>query len=146
VDKDLQRAIDVLKKGKYKLVAVKGEEVIYCGQGRGITPLLELYEKRDQRVVGGSVADNVIGNAAALLYLDLGVARVYGQLLSSSARDLLQGAGVWVTGGKIVPNILSLDKQGLCPMEKIARECRGGEEFQKKAKQFLAGMERPVSR
>lgn len=141
MDKDLQKAIDNLKQGQFKLVAVKAGQLIYCGLGRGISPLLELYEKKVPGLAGSSIADQVVGNAAALLYLELGVAQVYGELLSSTARIFLESAGIFVKGGRIVPQILSSDRQQLCPMERIAKDCQSAEQFQKKARQFLAEVE-----
>ena len=66
---DLQRAERALAEGGHTLVLVKGERVITSNQ-RGVAPLLALI---DTDVTGFSAADKVVGKAAALLYVKLGV-------------------------------------------------------------------------
>ncbi|HHV72202.1 MAG TPA: DUF1893 domain-containing protein [Clostridia bacterium] len=144
MNEDLQKAIKILKEKKYKIAVVKDGELIYGKDGRGISPLLELYENKDLDLTNSSAADKVVGNAAALLYKDLGVAQVYGELASFSALEVLKKAGIFTETEKKVPYILAPDKQNICPMEQLARKSINGEDFARRARQFLTELLKQV--
>ena len=82
---DLIRARHILHDGATYALVRENEEIF--GTERGISPLLALIDKsRDVR--GFSAADKIVGKAAALLYVYMGVAAVYAEVLSQSAADV----------------------------------------------------------
>lgn len=100
-----------------KVVAVKGGDVIGSGRGKGILPLLNLVDELGPELEGGSVADRVIGRAAAFILLQAKVKGVFGQTLSTEAESLLQAAGLEVAGDERVPFIMRPDGLERCIME-----------------------------
>lgn len=66
----------------------------------------------------GFAADRVVGKAAALLMVRLGVRHVYADTLSRAAYDVLAAHGVDFLYRRLVSVILSRTGDDLCPMEK----------------------------
>ena len=59
----------------------------------------------------------MVGKAAALLYIYLGIKDLYGQVISEPAFGVLAEHGVTCTYGEKVPYIINRKKDGMCPME-----------------------------
>jgi hypothetical protein len=79
--KDLERAIELLNGHKeYTCVFVKGETV-FTSTRNDIAPLLSFVEE-GKDVSSFSVADRIVGKAASLLYVDLKIEEVYGEVMS----------------------------------------------------------------
>ena len=89
---------------------------ILTSKKTGIAPLLERWESREA-LHDVSVADRIVGKAAAMLLLLMGAAEVYGSVMSEPARQLLTEAGVSVSYGELVPVIVNRKGDGPCPME-----------------------------
>ncbi|MDE6540204.1 MAG: DUF1893 domain-containing protein, partial [Ruminococcus sp.] len=85
---NLEKAVELLKNGNYTLVAVSDNEEITSIQ-RGVKPLLEILDSR-KNLHEFSVADKVIGKAAAFLYVLLDVREIYTDVISKSALDVLK--------------------------------------------------------
>ncbi|MBE6942215.1 MAG: DUF1893 domain-containing protein [Ruminococcaceae bacterium] len=111
-----------LEKAKM-LLNINGHTCVFCdGQTiltdkrRGVRPLLDILESgRD--VSGYSVADKVVGKAAAYLYCLLGIKHLYARVISRSALDVLTNALVSVEYDELVPAIRNRTNDGFCPME-----------------------------
>ena len=114
---DLVRAKALLGDGDYTVALCRGD-VTHTDTRRGVSPLLALLD-RGEDVTGFSVADKVVGKAAAFLYLRLGVAAVHGLVMSEPAYDLLCAHGVAVTCDTLVPAIRNRAGDGYCPMERV---------------------------
>ena len=93
-----------------------GGDVIITDKRRGVRPLLDLLDN-DANVRGFSAADKVVGKAAAHLYHLLGIEDLYANVISQPALDVLQGAGISVEYGQLVPAIKNRSGDGFCPME-----------------------------
>jgi len=117
---DLQKAREILDNGHYTCVLCKGDCVL-TDDRRGIRPLLELVES-GRSFVGFSAADKVVGKAAALLYLLLGVTDIYAGVISAPALEVLVAGGVVVTFGQLVDAIRNRTNTGFCPMETAVKE------------------------
>lgn len=117
---DLRSARDTLHATGASVVAVLGGRVIGQAVGEGLRPLLQLIDA-GQVQPGCAVADRVVGLAAAKLMTAAGVAAVYAPLGSLLAVDWLRAAGVGHEFDQVVPAILRRDRQGECPMERLAR-------------------------
>ena len=92
-----------------------GDKVLTSTQ-RGIRPLLD-WIAQGEDVAGGAAADRIVGKAAALMYVLMGVREVYAGVLSESGLAVLRGHGVRVCYGELTPRIINRAGTGLCPME-----------------------------
>lgn len=107
------RTHSALSEGNTLAYLAEGE--LFTSTKKGISPLYELVGK----VPAGAVfADLIVGKAAAMLYLLLRPAAVYGETMTKAAHSLLQAHGIDVSfGGELVPCIVNRAGTGLCPME-----------------------------
>ena len=111
---DLDRAKALLT-GDKTCVLAKGEAV-YTSSENGIRPIMgHLAAGTD--LLGFSVADRVVGKAAALLFLRAGISAVWGDVMSESAAALLCARGVPFSCGVLTPRIVNRAGTGVCPME-----------------------------
>jgi len=113
---DLLYAKDMLFGGNYTCVFCRGN-ALFTDDRRGIRPLLELIDRKID-LQNFSVADKVVGKAAALLYCHVGICRVYAPIISRPALEILEQNGIFVQFEAAVPAIRNRDDTDLCPMEK----------------------------
>lgn len=85
----------------------------------GVAPLTDWLQKEPELLRGASVADRVVGKAAALLMLCGGVREVYADVISEHAAICLGGSCVPFYEGERVPYIINRARTGMCPMEKL---------------------------
>lgn len=112
---NLEQAKFLLEQGGYTCVFYKAETARTFTQ-RGIKPLLELIDA-EENMRGWSVADKVVGKAAAMLYVLLGVREVYAQVMSRGAERTLLRHGIAVLYTTCTERIQNRKGDGLCPME-----------------------------
>ena len=79
---DLEKAKGILKGKNQALVIVKDGRTIFQSASSGINSLLQAVDKLGGQLSGASVADRVVGKAAALLLAFSRVACVYAATLS----------------------------------------------------------------
>lgn len=113
--------IKLLNAGGYSCVIAQGTEVRTFTQ-RGVADLYDLYKTDPGFMKGAVVADKVIGKAAAALTVMGGVEKVYADVISRPALDLLHEAHIDVEFVQEVPFIENRDKTGWCPLESACRE------------------------
>jgi hypothetical protein len=140
-NRDLALAAFALQKG-YSLVLVKGGKLIAAKEGRGIRPLLELVEERGGELQGASLADKVVGRAAAFLAAYVGLAGIYTRIISKPALDVLRKYGIEVAFAHQVPAILNRQKTGLCPMETLSATFKEPGEAPGKIRERLQELQR----
>ena len=112
----LQKAIMLLNNTDSTCVFCS-DDTILTDKRRGVRPLLDLLDS-DADVAGFSVADKVVGKAAAFLYCLLKVKEIYARVISQPALVVLEQAGIKTTYGQLVPAIKNRTKDGFCPMER----------------------------
>lgn len=103
----------------------------------GVKDLFNLVSNRPKVLDGALVADRVIGRGAALLLAMGKVARVYAQLISQPAIQVLDEAGIKVEYDKVVPNIINRDGTDMCPVEKLTLNVDNPNVAFEKIKDFL---------
>lgn len=123
---NLDRAICELKKGAYTCVLCK-DESIYTSTERGVIPLLDFLES-DIDFSGFSAADKTVGNAAAYLYVLLGVKEVYSNVMSKSAEKTLSENGIDNQCEIITTHIINRTGTGFCPMEEAVKNAKTPED------------------
>ena len=122
---DLQNAKQILIQENHTCVLCKGDEV-YTTQARGVRPLVKwLTEGTDLRHF--SAADKVVGKATAYLYCLLEVKAVYAHVMSGAAAEVLKKAGIEVSWGTLVENIINRTGDGICPFEAAVWEIETAE-------------------
>lgn len=118
--KDLELAKSKLIDEDFSLVIVKQKEVIFETQKKGIMGFLEAIESLDKNLMDSSVADRIVGVAAAMLCVYAGVASVFALTISKKGRKILRDNNIEYRYEKTVPNILNRNKEDMCPFEKLA--------------------------
>lgn len=113
--------IDILHDGNHSLVVANGEVCTF--DGRGISDLYLLLQEDPCFLHGASVADKVVGKAAAALMVLGGVKELYADVISHPALDWLRNNGIKAMHGSIVPHIINRDGTGLCPLETRCLSC-----------------------
>ena len=96
--------------------ALVREESCIVSRERGIFPILNLI-KEGFSLQGFSIADKVIGRAAAFLFIKAKVKEVYGETMSAGADELLNKHGIPHSYGTLAEKIINRSGDGLCPME-----------------------------
>lgn len=124
---DIEKAKSVLKTENATLVAVNKDE-IYISHERGVAPILNKIDENPQFLRGASVADKVIGKAAAMLLVKYGVAEIHAVLVSEKALDYLKGKPTKITYNTAVDHIINRDKTDMCPMEKCVLDIENEDE------------------
>ena len=126
----LEKAKDFLKKENATLVAInKGE--IYISHARGVAPILEKIEENPSFFCGASVADKVIGKAAAMLLSKYRIKELHTSLISERALEYFEKTPIAITYDNLVPNIINRDKTDICPMEKCVLSTDDEDEAEK---------------
>lgn len=117
----IQVLVDLLHTGNYSCVVGKGSDIRTFVQ-RGLADLYDLYHTDPAFMQGAVVADKVVGKGAAALMIISGVVEVYADLVSTSARQLLEANGIRISWGKEVPFIINRRGDGCCPLEMACGE------------------------
>lgn len=112
---DLERAVALLHEGDHSVVLVRGDDVL-VSDDRGVAPLVGWVDSGDD-LSGFSAADRVVGRAAALLYVLLGVEAVHGDVMARGAMDVLSAHGITASHGTLAEQIVNRAGTGPCPME-----------------------------
>jgi len=139
-DQDLEFAKLKLIENGLSLVIVKKGTVIFETKKQGISGFLQAIETLKQDLVGASVADKIVGEAAALLFVYSRVSSVFALAVSSGGIRVLEDNNIVCLFEKKVSNILNRSKTDVCPFEKLAMDSRSPEEAYLKLKYFASQM------
>ena len=96
---------------------VAGPAGEYTSTDRGIKPVLRWLEDCPRILKDASVADKVVGKAAALLFAEGGVREVWARLVSRPALEVFEAFEIPCTYQDKVERIKNRAGDGLCPME-----------------------------
>jgi Domain of unknown function (DUF1893) len=102
------------------LQVFRGDERIFTHTGKWLHPLFALESfLADAGIPPGELRlrDRIIGKAAALLILRMGIRRVYGELMSDLGADYLVSRGAEIGWGTRVPLIACRTEELLETME-----------------------------
>ena len=102
-------------------VLLRDNVPVYRSRARGIRPLLDAIDAGID-AHGLTAVDKIVGKAAAMLYLSMGVSRVYAEVMSDAARDALTARGVDCFCRVRTDKIVNRRGDDLCPMEKTVAE------------------------
>lgn len=116
MENNLKKAKELIKETN-AVFAYVSEEKTLCSDQKGIGFVANLCNQ-GQDLSYGCVADKIVGKAAALLFVYLGVRCVYAETLSNSAKDVFERYGVEYSFGTLTDMIVNRKGDGPCPMEK----------------------------
>ena len=141
---DLEVAKLRLKERDLTLVIVKQGKVIFETKSQGVSDFLLAIEKFGKGLVASSVADKIVGAAAAMLCAYCEVAAVFAVTISEEGIKVLEDNGISYQFENRVPNILNYDRTDICPFEKIAVGSRNPKEAYVKLKSFAESSNKKV--
>jgi len=133
-------AREILRVGDCRLVIVKEGEVLWQSDDRMLLGLLACVDALGAGSHGASMADVVVGKAAALLARALGVEAVYTPLLSRRALDYLRQQGIRMEYDLLVEGILNRSRNDLCPLEHVTVDIDDSARALEAIKDFYARM------
>lgn len=134
--KDLKLAQRRLKEGRFNLLIVKHGKTIFASKSPGIRGLLQAIERIGSQLAGSSVADNIVGRAAAMLCAYFKASSVFAVTISEEGEKMLRENYISYQFEKRVPNILNYERGGICPFEKLVMGLTEPEEAYEKLKSF----------
>ena len=107
---------------------LEGHSICLCKDGailtddaKGIAPMMKLISS-GKDVSGYSVADLIVGRAAAMLFIKAGITSVYGKVMSKGAEALLQSQGIPCRYDVLTERIINREGTDVCPMEKTVAD------------------------
>ena len=109
----------------------------FIGRKPGVADLLMLYRQDPTRLQGATVADKVVGKAAATLMILGGVREVYADLMSRLGAEWLKKHGIRFSANEMVDHIENQSHTGWCPMETACLSAKTLDESFKAIELFL---------
>ena len=137
---DLEIAKQALKTRGFSLVIVKDGRPIFESYSSGIIGLLQAVETHHEELKDSSVADKIVGRAAALLLAYCLVKEVYAVTVSNEGLRIFQENQVRIEYDSIVPKILDRDGKDICPFEKLSLSIASPQESYDKLKRCVEEM------
>jgi hypothetical protein len=134
--RDVEVAKGILGNKGVTLVIVKEEKVLFESDSSGIRGLLQAIEKLKKEMFGSSVADRVVGRAAALLLAYSHVNEVYASVLSREGLKVLEENRIKVEYLDLVQTVLDRTGKNICPFEKFSSEIKSLDKAYEQLKDF----------
>ena len=132
------RYLDMLEESGLNLLVFRGGETVFSSGSGGIMPLIEAIDVLDSEGLGELVtADRIVGRAAVLLNIHLGVSEVHAILISTGAKDLLRVHDVGYHFREETDAIKMKDGVIYCPFERLVQGISNPEEAYIKIKAKL---------
>lgn len=131
----MEEIIELLHREQCSCVIANGD--IRTFRQRGVADLYELLNREPEFLQGASIADKVIGKAAAALMVLGGVKEIYADVISEPALALLQEAAVKVSFGQAVDHIINRTRTGWCPLETICYQIKSAPEILPLIREFI---------
>ena len=135
--RDLKLAELRLKEKNLTLVIVKRGKIIFEAGTHSITGFLQAIKKLKNELVESSVADRIVGRAAAMLCVYSKVASVFAVTISEEGIKVLEENHVFYRFENHVPNILNENKTDICPFEKLTAGFADPKDAYEKLKSFM---------
>lgn len=121
-------------------IAVVSNGEVFTSHERGVKPLLHLLTEKKGFLKGASVADKVIGKAAALLMALGEIKEVHTLIISEPAIKVFEKYNIPCFYDKKVDRIINRTGDGLCPMETLCLDVDNPAEAFTKIKEKLSKM------
>jgi hypothetical protein len=129
--KDLEIAKRRLKEGDLSFVVVKNGKIIFETNLSGLRGFLQAIKSLDKELTDSSIADRVIGRAAALLSAYSHVSAVFAVTISEEGIKVLKDNNIAYYFENYVQKILNSEKCDMCPFEKLTMHLTPAETYSK---------------
>jgi len=113
-----ESALNLIAGGSVSCVVIKDGVIAHTADGRGVSPLINIYGSDSGLLKDAFVVDKIIGKAAAMILVLGGAKRAHGSVMSASGREYLERHGVIAEYGRCVDVISNRGGNGICPIEK----------------------------
>ena len=123
---DIAQARKLFSGGTYSCVLVR-DSIIYTSTLTGVAPLISFIEDGTD-LKGFSIADKIIGKAAALLFVYAGIKTAHGITMSRKAAAVFETHSIVYTYDTMTPEIINRTGTGICPMEQAVLAVESPEE------------------
>ena len=110
---EMTYARQMLSIGGYKLV-VCAKDSVHVSEESGLASLLSLVG--EDTWIGAAAADRVVGKAAAMLFVLLRVKSLYAEVITETAKAVLEAQGIECVYGTLVERLIDADGK-VCPSE-----------------------------
>lgn len=134
----MQQLIDLLHQQECSLVVKSKEGEVTTYNKKGVRDLIFLLDHDAERLRDATIADKVIGKAAAGLLVQGGVAEAYADVMSQLALPLLDDAGIAYSYGSLVDRIVIPEGDSRCPLEHIVAPARDSAEVETLLREHFA--------
>ncbi len=118
-----QKAIDRLHDERLSCVVLTACGETFTFDNKGVKDLHNLYTRNRDILRGAFVADKVIGKGAAAILIEGGVTEVYTDVISESAKELIDTSAIVLQYILLVPQIINRTSTDICPIEKLCSQC-----------------------
>ncbi|MCT4618422.1 MAG: DUF1893 domain-containing protein [Marinisporobacter sp.] len=135
--RDIHLAKEILEKEGLTLVIVKEGKVVFSSKDKGIKPIYTAIDTIKQKLNGASVADRVIGRAAAMLCIYANIKELHTKIISEGAVSVLEKSQVSFEYEEKSLYIKNRDKTGMCPVENLSKDVDDPVFLLEKIKRFL---------
>ncbi|MFA5523610.1 MAG: DUF1893 domain-containing protein [Tissierellales bacterium] len=142
--KDLELAKEVLAEKELTIAIVKEGKIIFTSTDKGIKPMYTAVLDLKEDLKGASVADRVIGRAAAILCKHVDIKGLYTKLISHEAIKVFEDTTISFFYDESSPYIKNRDKTDMCPVEKLSQNVNNPEELIQKISHFLDSIKKRV--
>lgn len=137
---DIELAKNLLDNEQRALVIVKDGKVLFSVDGKGIKPIYTAFNELKDELKGSSVADKVIGKAAAMIYEHAAIKELSTKLISENAINVLENTSIIYEYEKSVPYIKNRDQSGMCPVETLSLKVNNIDDLLVEISSFLANI------
>lgn len=115
---DLEIAVDAIN--AHALALCKDGEIVTSDK-RGVCALIGFIDD-NMKFDGYSAADIIVGKAAAMMFVKLGVRVLYAKTLSRTGAEYLKKHNVVFLYGEMCERIINRAGTDICPMEKAVAD------------------------
>lgn len=139
----MEELIELLQKSGCSLVVQSADGDVTTYNKKGVRDLIWLIDNEPQRLKGSSIADKVIGKAAAGLLTNSGVARAYAAVMSAKAVDLFNREGFKAYSyGTLVNGITIPEGSTRCHLEEIVSNASNANDVERMLRNHFDEMRR----
>lgn len=135
----MNKLINILHEESYSCV-VENFGQIFTFTGTGVFDLYDMVTNKPCFLKEASIADKVVGKAAAALMILGKVDWVYAEIISLSGLVMLRHAGIQTDFGQVVPGIRNRDNTDWCPLEKMCYQKESPEEILRQVEESRKNM------
>ncbi len=137
----LERLKQILFLGDYTIaVGNPHSDRIFTSHERGVKALLHLLDSDPDMLREASVADKVVGQAAAALMLLGGVRELHSRVITSAAIGMLRKGGVAVNFDVETPFVENRTRTGRCPLDTLCAALSTPDEMAAAIRKFYADL------